>query len=397
MRRMLQSAMFLLVAAAACGQGPPKPATPASRPAAAGGQLELPQMRVDLKKGTIVIDAEVCSRTRIIEYLLLQEGGREYEALLRTRARAAHLHAALLAFGLTPGKPARWVWDGQTGRYVPPRGPALRIQFRWLDKQTGKPRQVEASAWLKTVGKRRAVPPQKWIFLGSEVLPDGSYRGDVEEVLIGVVNDPAAVIDVPFESSKEATLQEIVVNEDVVPPAGTPVQVIITPLPDGPKCPHARIMVEIDRNGEIFIKGRRFRPDQLQRWAEDYVDRHSAGAVLIRSDARAYVCDIDRVRDELKIGGVYEFDEQRLMPDGIILPRSDAQCAEHLAAWAAKFANPRDEIVDPGEQAKAALAQLEAELELLDDRRAVLAAYGKALRTRLGDYQAARRKTDRQK
>jgi DNA repair exonuclease SbcCD ATPase subunit len=151
------------------------------------------------------------------------------------------------------------------------------------------------------------------------------------------------------------------------------------------------MLVEIDRNGEAHINNRRMNATQLRAWAEKYIQRHEKGSVVIRSHARAYVCDIERARDELKIGGVFEFDEQRLLPEGILPPRTAEQSAEQLAEWQKMFRNPAEEIVDPGRQAAEALAQVQSELERMADRKTLLEHYQKQLREQQAAYEAGRK------
>lgn len=387
--RLLGLLLVVQVAATAQSQS-----APASRP----GVLERPHMVIHTgPEQKVVVDAEVCSRDRIIEFLMVAKGTREYEAVLRTEAKAADLHLAMLTFGLTPGKPATWVWDGDKGHYIPPRGPKIKVEFEWTDPATKALKRADASDWIVNPAKGGTLPvPKEWIFVGSEVLPDGKYRGDEEGVLVALANDPAAVIDVPFESSKEQKRQELTANEAAIPASGTPVKVIFTVVPGGRNCPDARTLVEIDRNGDAFIHGQPMPLSQLRDWAEKYIQRHEKGACMLRSDARALVCDVERVRDELKIGGVFEFDEQHLLPRGEVLPRTAAQEAGQLAQWQKMFANPGDEIIDPGRQAAEALAQIQSELERLADQKALLEHYRNQLQAQATAYEPIRQAREAQ-
>ena len=371
---------------------------PASAPASKPGILVRPHMVIHTGGNPrVIVDAEVCSRNRIIEFLMVGKGTREYEAVLRTEAKGADLHLAMLTFGLTPGKPATWVWDGQKGRYIPPRGPKVKVEFEWADPKTNTPCHADASDWIINPAKGGTLPvPKEWIFVGSEVLPDGKYRGDEEGVLVALANDPSAVIDVPFESSKDENRQELIANETAIPAPGTPVKVIFTVVPGGRDCPDARTLVEIDRHGDALIHGQLMPLPQLRAWAEKYVQRHEKGACLLRSDARAFVCDVERVRDELKIGGVFEFDEQRLLPQGTILPRTAAQAAAELTEWRKMFANPDEEIVDPGRQAAETLAQIQSELERMADQKTLLEHYRHQLQGQVTAYEPVRKAREAQ-
>jgi len=359
---------------------------PATKPGT--GVLKLKHLQVDLARRQIILAAEVCQASRALEFLVVQAGGKEYESVLRTKATGAQLHAALLALGLTPGKPARWTGMGQTARFVPPQGPAVTIRLRWKDKK-GKTHQADAGDWMAPKGGRRVTMPKEWIFIGSEVLPDGRYLADVEGEIISVANFASAVIDVPFESSDKEALMDFEANPKAIPPADTAVDVIITPKAGAEKSPHARMLLEIDRFGGVQITGRRILLTELEKWASAYIKKHPRGQVHIRADGRALVADVARVREELRVGGVEEIEISRLVPDDAILPRTAQQVDQDLKRWAWKFQNAKDLLRDPGEQAAEVLKQIEQDIRRLQATQTMWRAYAERLREALKEYKKA--------
>jgi len=87
---------------------------PTSRPAQR--VLKFQNMQVDLTARKITLDTAVCLRQGQLELLLCKNDTKEYESILHTNARPAHLHAALLALGLMPGIAAEWSPQANDGQ-----------------------------------------------------------------------------------------------------------------------------------------------------------------------------------------------------------------------------------------------------------------------------------------
>ena len=372
----------LAASAPAGAQGPAKPAKDTPR------IVKFKHLRLDLTRRQVLVDAKVCLREGILEFLVCKTGSKEHESVLSTDAPGSQLHAALLALGLTPGQPARWSGVAGSGKFLPPRGPKLKLAFRWKDPQ-GKTHLDDAGKWLKSAGERQARMPTHWVFIGSEVLPDGKYWADASGEVISVANFASAVIDVPIESSKENALRDYTINTDAVPAQGTAVEVVITPMPDAHKSPHARVMLEIDPLGALRVAGGPILLAQLEKWAETYITKHSEGQVVIRADGRALVEDVRRVAEELRIGGVIDVEVTRLPPRGAILPRSDKQADRKLKWWADQFKNAKELLRDPGEQAEEVLKQVQADLDRLKATQAVWRDYARKLEEAAKKYKAS--------
>jgi len=365
------------------GAGPAPATKPATKPATR--VLKFKHLRVDLDKRCIVLDAEVCRRSGVLEFLVCRAGTKEYESLLRTKAPGRQLHAGLLALGLTPGKPARWSGNDQTARFLPPQGPAIEIMLRWKDKK-GKTHRASAGQWMVAAGRKEVSMPKAWIFIGSEIMPDGRYWADIDGEIISVANFASAVLDVPFESSDKNAQLDFEANPKVIPPVNTPVEIVLTPRAGAEKSPHARVLLEIDRFGRLRLAGQAIAVTDLEKWAGAYVTKHPRGRVDIRAAGRAMVGDVARARDELRVGGVDEIEVTRLTPEGDLLPRTAQQADREIKWWRWKFQNAKDLIRDPGEQAEATLKQIEKDVRQLQATQALWRAYAERLRKTLDEY-----------
>jgi len=344
-------------------------------------------LRVDLTKRRVSFDAEVCLRSGALELLVCAVGTKEHESVLRTRAKASHLHAALLLLGLAPGKPAEWVMvDGdELGRTLPPRGARLQISFRW--QEGGKTTEVDASKFL-AVENQRGRAPNEWIFVGSDVFADGRYWADSEGEIICVANFASAVIDVPFQNPNKQALQAMAftANTAEIPAAGTAVEVIIVPRPGAEKAPDARATLEIDPRGRFRLDGQVISRDALRGQAGKFIDRHDRGMVVIQAHPGAMVADIVFARDELTLGGVRLMRQQWIGVGQPVLPKTTAQKALAMKKWREKFANPRDFIVEPSQDAAEELVRIRAAMADLKGRQALLEEYQAELEKGLRAY-----------
>jgi len=394
-RYTVMLAAFVLAVAACTAYGPTTKTTAqatasraATRPTS-GPVALFKHVRVDLKTQRIFIDAKVCTTKGQLEFLLCKKGTKDYESILSTEALPREIHACLLLLGLTPGIPAEWVSvePGKT-RFLPPRGAELKITLQWRDKK-GKAHQADASSWLTNISGRKTPPPKKWVFVGSMVLPGNRYLADLEGEIISVANFASSVIDVPFESTDKNAMLEFEAKTKAIPPKATEVQVILQPLKGALKAPYARAVLEIDRFGQLMIEGKPIAPAKLHHWGRDFINKHEHGRVILRAAGRALVFDVERARIELRVGGVRDFQVQRLTPTGAILPRTPAQAAEALQWWPKRFANAKELIRDPGDDAADTLKQISQRLEELDAQKAMWGEYAEHLRVALKKYRAS--------
>ncbi len=350
------------------------PATSSSRPAAAG-KSGWPD--IDLKAGRISFKARVVESSYGLEFLLCSAGGKEYESLLSTEILPSRLHAALLMLGLYPGIPAHY---GAMDRYVPPRGAGLKIAMEWKDNK-GNTNKIRAEEWLRlSEGIESKRKPDTWIFLGSDVMPDGTYVADQTGGIIAVANLPTAVIDVPFESTRDLRARRFVVNRDKIPAAGTPVRIIIEPVKNAAKAPCARAILDIDRFGRLLIDGRELSWDDLSGWAGQYTDNHREGMVVIRSLPLALTCYGPRAKLELKLGGVYNFRDVALDTGEDIFPRTDRQLHILVGKWKQRLEHPEDQLLDPAIRAAEELKRVRKRLDDLKAYTGILEQYRQFLK-----------------
>ena len=376
------------LAAQQAGPASPAASGPASVPASAGATLKLKHLTLDRAKRQIVIDAEVCYNPGPLEVLLCKSGTKDYESILRTQALPSDIHAALLALDLCPGKPARMSRaDTQPAKALPPDGAKVSVTLRWKDKDE-KPQEAPAGAWL-ILAKQKGAVPKDWVFVGSDVLPGGRYWADQDGDIVSLSNFASTVIDVPFESTAENANLEFTANEKAIPPKGTAVEVVLQVAAGGPTAAAARTLVEIDRFGRCWIEGRKYGMEQLGPWAQKYLEKHAEGMVVLRADGEARIGDLERAKDQLRMAGVAEMDEQKLMGPEEPLPRTDEQAVAAMKQWKDKFARWDRLLMDPFEESQETLQAIQQELKEMDARKAMLGEYAAHLKAALSESKAA--------
>lgn len=186
---------------------------------------KLPHIVVDVRNKEVRVDCFTVAANYPLEFLVVVSNSNEYEAIVRTDAKGSDLHLALLILGLRPGEPAHFSKDGSA--LLPPTGPLVDIFFEY--QKQGKTVRVPAYEWLLDVHSKKACTNFVWCFTGSQFLENGVYGANMTGQLIGVVNNDLTVLDVPAIKSRHTENREWVSNIDVMPPADTPVTMILTP------------------------------------------------------------------------------------------------------------------------------------------------------------------------
>ena len=113
MSRPLTLCLICSIAAASCapsGRSQPAPSTtePATRPPPPAGVVEVRGVVVDRAARQVRVQCEALAIDAPLEFFCVSKGGPEHESVLRTSAKASHIHAGLLMLGLEPGSPMRF-------------------------------------------------------------------------------------------------------------------------------------------------------------------------------------------------------------------------------------------------------------------------------------------------
>jgi biopolymer transport protein ExbD len=276
------TAWVILAAGAARGaETPAQQASPAGKPVIL---TTLPGIVVDTEKGEVRLEGKVCLREGALELVVCSAGTREHESVVVVKARPSHVTFALALLGLEPGQPAHWT---EARAFSPPAGETLEIIARFftvsdeekarVDKliaEGAKPediqvrktllKEVPAYKLLRLSGSRVEVTrPIEWVYVGR---PEKNMlvAADREGTVACLSNFVEAVIDVPFESTAVNADLLYEANPDVVPPVGTPVELVIRPTGRRVESKKVEITVVVRKGETPTLDGRPVTLEELQ-------------------------------------------------------------------------------------------------------------------------------------
>lgn len=183
---------------------------------------------VDVNKKRVIVDGYIAVNEGPLEMFACPVGTKEHESVVALLSKASYVHAGLLAVGAVQGTTV-----SRLPEYRPATGQRIAIWVVWRDAE-GKIRREKAQKWVKNIVSGTALDLD-WVFAGSRFWKDPEasierYEADSGD-LVCVSNFPTATLDLPVESSDaNASLQFNAFTEHI-PPRGTPVRVVFTPIP----------------------------------------------------------------------------------------------------------------------------------------------------------------------
>lgn len=202
------SRLGIIAAAIIAGSGGPPtapPTAPAADPAApaqAGLRELFPHVRADLGAGVVEVDAVMSpmlvkdERAPLfyLEVLACTPDTREHETLAVVKAKPSHVHAAMLAVGLKPGKPGGWSYADEKLTPVHPSGDRVRVRFVTKDAG-GRETEHDPLDWVvnardrssflsaeKAAAEKEKLAAPGWVFGGSVLKKRKDEKGVEREV-----------------------------------------------------------------------------------------------------------------------------------------------------------------------------------------------------------------------
>lgn len=226
-----------------------------ARPAAYGEVLASHGLLLDLDSPMLAMrGASLHDRNTLghpVEYLVVTEKGRTYEATVIVRAMPSVVDACLRAMGLAPGSPTTFAEKDPLPSEVELEagvspwtmsaagGPVLSISVQWTDSD-GAPHDVPLEHLLLELpadgSEPRPLDELGWIYCGST---PGQYRqgrelvtwhrGDVEGDVVAIYLDGRGACLLERNSLDGLDGGLYTLNPDRAPPANTPVTLVLRP------------------------------------------------------------------------------------------------------------------------------------------------------------------------
>ena len=211
--------------------------TPAADPAR---EPDMPGVRVFSDRveieGIVPVDCHHPDTPHIfLEVIACAPDTREHEALVMTKAKPSHIHAALLMLGRTPGFPGSWIWNGPGSdiTYNAPSGDEIDIYLRYTTPE-GLVIAQPVREWVVDVDTGEPLPDAPFTFAGSRFVTfrgDEVYDADYAGTIVGLATFGNEVVAWTEVFSPDASIDppRWIANTETVPEFGTPVTLILGP------------------------------------------------------------------------------------------------------------------------------------------------------------------------
>jgi hypothetical protein len=290
------TATVLVVLAAGAARGAETPAEKTPPPPEKPVVLKtLPGIVVDTEKGEVRLEGKVCLREGALELVVCSEGTREHESVVVVKARPSHVTFALALLGLEPGQPAHRT---EAGAFSPPAGETLEITARFFAANKALLKEVPAWKLLRLSGSEAEVTrPIEWVYIGRPE-KEALVAADREGTVVCLSNFIEAVIDVPFESTAVNADLLYEADPDVVPPVGTPVELVIRPTGNRIAPKKVQIAVVVRKGEPPTLDGRPVTLEQLQEAANAMPA--SVQAACLKADADETFGRVMQVKEVLE-------------------------------------------------------------------------------------------------
>lgn len=227
----------------------PNAVQPAAIPEGDGLREVFPGVRLDAKAKLVEFDATISpmlvkdekAPDFFLEVLACSFNTREHETFVVTRVKPSHIHAAMLAIGLTPGTPGTWTRKDGKLTPVDPTGDRVRVRFAYTLKD-GTSHEADPLDWIVSSRDKRPFAaalsrpgePVGFVFAGSKLVTRNEktvYDADGAGAVVGLTTFGSEVVALSRVISPDAAVEQPqwVADFSKTPPADTKVRVRLSP------------------------------------------------------------------------------------------------------------------------------------------------------------------------
>lgn len=185
----------------------------------------------------VLFQADVCLRGGVLlEVLCCKKNTKEHESILHVDLDARYIHAALLGADAQVGKPVQFV-NPKTmeAEYKPASGQRINVEVCY--QKGGKVITERAQEWILDQNTKKPMA-HDWVFAGSRFVQDPDRPKDPQYYcanngeVIAISNFVDSMLDLPVEIGREERDLYFKAMEKKIPPFGSKVWVILTPMSD---------------------------------------------------------------------------------------------------------------------------------------------------------------------
>ena len=185
------------------------------------GMFRIGDITINKDQRSISFPAIINMSKGLLEYLLVRNGGKTHESLLRTTSEPYNLQLAFLLLGFE-GTDRPLAFQGDPGT---PKGDPVGLMIEYVTSD-GKTVSLSPEQWLeiRSDARKDEVKGLQWKYTGSIVI-NGRFIAQSEGSIIALYHDPVAMIDNASPGGESDKIWFI--KEGALPPVGTPVMVTI--------------------------------------------------------------------------------------------------------------------------------------------------------------------------
>lgn len=184
------------------------------------GIYEVGPVRLDKKARTISFPATVNMKDGIVEYWLVNTGGKVHESVLKTDVQPYHIHVAMLLLG-AKGRPNLTAKERVEDKNT--YGDTVALWVEWTDEKGTKVKK-RAEELVDDVSQKALMSKGDWIYNGSWIF-NGTFVAQRELSIVSTIHDHDALINNP--RLKRDDDDNWTVDTKAIPPLNTPVTVTI--------------------------------------------------------------------------------------------------------------------------------------------------------------------------
>jgi len=196
-------------------------------------RFRIGKLTFDRKSREIRFPAKVNMTDGLLEFLVVHENGKIHESLLLTDVPPTHINLAFTLLRYPASRelcPLPSETGGASDQFpvVPPDvKAAARVTIDVEYSYNGSPRRLPANEWIQHAVKSTPMPSGPWVYGGSDFF-DGKFIAETTGDIAAIFVAPSALLNYPGDDNRDDTVWLVFPKR--VPPEGTDVTVIITPV-----------------------------------------------------------------------------------------------------------------------------------------------------------------------
>jgi hypothetical protein len=167
------------------------------------------EVTIDKQQGSVSFPVSINQRTGVVEYVVVNTGGKTHESVFRTPAAPRDVHVGMLLLGVKPADTNAFPQDGN----APLPGQQVWVELQWHDQGREVSRPIEA--FVVTTNNLLPLSPGSWVYNGSFT----DYRTFIAQrdgSIISIQSDPTALVNNPRPERTNDDLHHV--NTAALPP-----------------------------------------------------------------------------------------------------------------------------------------------------------------------------------